>query len=204
MERQLFREMPVTSDPAEATVGRKSAPLSKSDVSEMRVSAALVAAEDELRGFVRMLVGDPDLADEIHQETCLVIWRRRTDYRPDRPFAPWARGIARRVVQAAWRKRYRRGDEPLDERTLELLERSWTARPEEPDRRLVALDACLGLLREEERTVLGRLYGERTPLAALSEEIGRSVEALKQLAYRLRRKLEDCVNRRLDGERSDG
>ncbi|HLJ90593.1 MAG TPA: RNA polymerase sigma factor [Candidatus Angelobacter sp.] len=57
-----------------------------------------------LQRFLRQLVGNPQVAEDISHETFLQLWRRPNEYRPDRgsPHA-YLFGIARKLAAEWWR-----------------------------------------------------------------------------------------------------
>ena len=48
--------------------------------------------------FLRSRVKDEAAVDDLFQETMLVAWKRLDDCDLSRPFGPWLRGIAHRLV----------------------------------------------------------------------------------------------------------
>ena len=55
--------------------------------------------------YLRSLVQDEAAIDDLFQETMVVAWRRLDECDLDRPFGPWLRGIASRLVMAHYRKK---------------------------------------------------------------------------------------------------
>jgi len=68
------------------------------------------------------------------------------------------------------------------------------------DRRLTALDGCLAQLSAQHQQLLHQRYAHSESLAQLSQRSGRSVNALKQLFFRLRGTLMACIEQRLSTE----
>jgi len=62
---------------------------------------------DMLASFLRSAVADAAAVDDLFQETFLVVWKNLDRYDRGRPFAPWVRGIASRLVMAERRRSYR-------------------------------------------------------------------------------------------------
>ena len=58
-----------------------------------------------LRAFIRARVRDPSLAEDVLQNVLLSVHQARHTYRPERPFGPWLRAIARNAVIDAMRSR---------------------------------------------------------------------------------------------------
>ncbi len=53
-----------------------------------------------LAAYIRSVVQDPGPSDDIWQETMIVAWNRLDEFDRSRPFGPWLRGIACRLIMA--------------------------------------------------------------------------------------------------------
>src|SRR5436853_3554058 len=55
---------------------------------------------DRLRliAYIRALVGDPDLTEDIFQEVSVIVLQKADEFTPGRDLQSWCRGIARNVV----------------------------------------------------------------------------------------------------------
>jgi RNA polymerase sigma-70 factor (ECF subfamily) len=53
--------------------------------------------------FLHHLTGDRDRAEDLFQDTFLMVWRKRATYQFPRPFKPWLYTIAVNVSRAAFR-----------------------------------------------------------------------------------------------------
>lgn len=71
--------------------------------------------------YLRSAVRDAALADDIFQETLLVAWRKLDQFDKRRPFGPWLRGIASRLILAE-RRRARRLPVLCEAAALEYLD----------------------------------------------------------------------------------
>lgn len=68
----------------------------------------------EIMGYLRSRVPSPQEAEDLYQETFLVLHRARRTYRPPRPVEPWLFAIARHVLARHIRQhRVRTGREVL-------------------------------------------------------------------------------------------
>jgi RNA polymerase sigma-70 factor (ECF subfamily) len=135
--------------------------------------------------WFRRRVASEDRAWDLYQELFLRLHRARHTYDPSRPFRPWFFQVARSVLIDDVRRAFRARELPLDETssaaTAGDAEREVAAR-EEATQQLGRLSAesahvVVGSL------VLGRGYGD------LAAEIGKSRDAVKQIASRALRKL---------------
>jgi RNA polymerase sigma-70 factor (ECF subfamily) len=85
----------------------------------------------------------------------------------------------------------------LEEKRAELELASFDARGDDGERRMAALRQCLEQLSPHEQTVVELRFVEELPLAAIGERLGRGTEAARLFLYRIRRRLADCVRKRL-------
>ncbi len=65
------------------------------------------------------------------------------------------------------------------------------------DQRTALLRDCVGSLPERLRSMLEQRYTHETPLTAIASRLGSTVAAVKFQLFDVRRKLRDCVNRKL-------
>ncbi len=151
---------------------------------------------DMLMAYVRSLVGADSAADDLFQQTLLVAWRRLGDYDRSRPFGPWLRGIAQRLVMEHHRRGRARAmsTDPavlaeLDVR-YEELERSKGDSFRERSSRL--LD-CLRRLPEAMRASIELVYTRGMLIAAAARALGANEESVKKRVQRGRQLLAQCV-----------
>ena len=73
------------------------------------------------------------------------------------------------------------------------------------DDELAALRKCLNELGDEDRGVLADRYEKSAPLASIAARCGQNVGYMKQRLFRLRKRLAECIRRRmLPGGMSSG
>jgi RNA polymerase sigma-70 factor (ECF subfamily) len=155
---------------------------------------------DMLIAYIRSTARDDALADDIFQETMLTAWRRLDDYDKDRPFGPWLRGIAARILLAHHRKAAR-GFALCDEDTLDYLSQRFETLHRQPgdafDDKLDALRDCVEKLPEQYREPIRLRYGEDIGVGGLVERLGLPAETVKKRVQRAKARLLDCINRKL-------
>lgn len=108
-----------------------------------------------LRRLVRAKVWDDDAAEDVVQNILLSLHRARHTYRPERPFLPWLRAVARNAVLDHLRSRTRRRgrEDPL------------------PEGELAAPSEDLPLLREGLSPRLSQALGELPPAQRQAVEL---------------------------------
>ena len=131
----------------------------------------------------RLIVRDPDLAEDVCQETFLKSWRRMSSLRDEDP-APWLNRIAANEAVSAWRRRHRL--QALRERVgLDPGPGAGVSTEERLD-----LGRALDRLKVEERAVLVLHYyqdlGVEETAAALRIPVDTAKSRLKTALRRLR------------------
>jgi RNA polymerase sigma-70 factor (ECF subfamily) len=149
-----------------------------------------------LFAYGRAICPDFHAAQDVVQETALVAFRNLGHFFADADFGTWLRAIARRQALAARRRlsRVKLGLESALERVFE------DPAPEATALHRKALAECLKGLGERAERVIRAHYFEGTALANLAGAVGTTAAGAKQLLYRARQLLRDCVRRRLRPE----
>lgn len=136
-----------------------------------------------VRRFVLRAVRDPADAEDITQIVLLSIHRARHTWRPERPFAPWWRAIARNAAIDALRSRTRRRAREID-----LDDVPEPVAPVEPAPGEAALDpalaAALASLPPSQREALELVHGRDLSVAEAAAQLGVTSGALKVRAHR--------------------
>ena len=161
--------------------------------------AHLTDSQRVLHAFILTLVPNLSDADDILQETNLVLWDKRDEFTPGTNFQAWAFRIARYQVMAQ-RKRQSRFTPLLSEALLERLAETAAARSEQLDERREALLECLGKLKQREREIVLGRYRDSLSGSEIAETSGLSVDAVYQLLHRTRESLLRCVQQALETE----
>jgi RNA polymerase sigma-70 factor (ECF subfamily) len=155
-----------------------------------------VEGQREILRYILALVPDIDDAHDILQETAVDLWRKFDQYDPACPFAPWACRFAIRRVLKHCEQRVRR----MKYLSLESLSRIADEREEKEeileDRRR-ALEACLERLSDADRLVVEQRYSRQMSVAKIAAMSGQNTWTLYKALERIRRRLFECVNRRL-------
>ncbi len=139
--------------------------------------------------FINNLVRNPDLAEELAQETFVRAYRNMGTLREETRFSTWLFGIARNVVFEALRQKKRKErDIGLDEPESLKLEAS-VVLPETAlrDRELKdAIERALGLLDIDKRTVFSLKIFHEKSYEEISAITGHSIGKLKTDLHRAR------------------
>jgi RNA polymerase sigma-70 factor (ECF subfamily) len=149
-----------------------------------------------LFAYSRAICGDYHAAQDVVQETALIAFRKLDHFFQEADFATWLRAIARREALNARKKLAK--VTLITEEAIERYYQDPSPEPSSPERQ--ALGRCLQTLGGRMSKVIHGHYYEGRPLAELAESMNQTVTAMKQLLYRARLTLRDCVRRRLAQE----
>lgn len=158
------------------------------------LEATLAASQDRIYWLCLRLVGRPEVAAELTQETLLVACRRAHEFRGDSSFHTWLHGIARNLCL---RSRERKADLLGEDGLIDAADpaRGVLASMRIQERDDLLDEACNNVLDETEQEVLhlryalGVGYDQIADLLGLTEESGARA-ALQRCKRKLRRELE--------------
>ena len=160
------------------------------------------AAQRGLYAYILTMVPARTEANDILQETNLVLWRKREEFQMGTNFEAWAARIAHNKV-LSHRGRQARDRLRFDDALVEQLADEGLDDLASEDPELDALSNCLKKLPEKDRDLLDRRYGTGLQARQISGQIGRSARAVAQALYRIRTTLLRCIEQTLavEGDR---
>lgn len=150
------------------------------------------ANEPAIRAFIRRLLPYHDDANDVMQETAVVLWERYPEIERGIEFRPWAFGVARKKV-LSWLRDKGRDRMVLSEDIVNLIADASEAVDEPLDRQRELLRNCIERLRPEQRTMLMAAYAPKAKIQQVAKGSGRSVAGFYQWLHRMRRLLLECV-----------
>jgi len=150
--------------------------------------------QSQLFGYVHSLVRDLNDADDLFQQTTVILWNKFGDFDRQRSFIAWACGVARFEVANFLRARGRQRLYFTDELNLLLIDAHVELMPDELDDRKTALANCVQKLRERDRQLVDDCYGD-CGVNTVAEREGRSPQSVHNSLRRIRRSLYECIRR---------
>jgi len=150
-----------------------------------------------LLAYILTLHPDRSEAQDILQETNVVLWQKVGEFRKGTNFKAWAFRIAYLQTLAHF-KRVQRGNWlGFSSELVDTLARESEPLLADFEQRHVALRSCIEKLPEKDQEIVRAHYSDGLPLAEISSEAGRTVGALKQVLFRVRRMLKACIELQL-------
>ncbi|MCR4411952.1 MAG: sigma-70 family RNA polymerase sigma factor [Thermoguttaceae bacterium] len=161
-----------------------------------RFAKLLATCQRRVFLYVLGLLHNATDAEEVLQETNLVLWRKFDQYQPGTSFDRWACRIAQ-YEAFKFRQKKARGERLFSNEFVERLahqtERDW----ESLDARRAALVECLGKLSEKDRQLVIERYRERATTRRVATALGRSIQGTRRSLHRIRMALLACMERTL-------
>lgn len=155
--------------------------------------------QQRLYAYIAVLLGDAEAANDVLQETNLVLWQKAGDFTEGTDFAAWSSTIARFQALAYLRNR-RRDRHQFDAEIISELAVAAEHVVQDLDERFSALRHCLEKLNVRHRDLLRVRYLEGETIASTAKAAGRTQAGVVTTLGRVRRTLLDCIQRRLARE----
>ena len=133
-------------------------------------------------------------AEEVLQETNLVLWRKFDQYQPGSEFGRWACGIAHYEVLKL-REKKPRAERLFSDQFIDMLATPTQRSTEMLDARRDALQHCLGKLSAADRQLVAARYQPQGSTRSVAESLGRSVQGTRKALHRIRLALMVCIQR---------
>jgi RNA polymerase sigma-70 factor, ECF subfamily len=145
------------------------------------------------------MLRDPSLAEDIFQETYLVVARKIDTFDRSGDFDAWVRGIARNLARNAIRKRAHLVPMPSPE-LLEAIDSSYDeATGEENDilaGRLRFLHECMARLTDRQQKIMALRYRANQSMQEIAATTQSSAGSVQVAVSRVRQLLLDCITRK--------
>lgn len=168
---------------------------SDSDYAKETFVQLLVSEQLRLLNYINMLLADPHAANNVLQETNLVLWRKADEFEPGTSFSAWAQKVA------CWQVRAYVRDKSRDRHVFskELIDQLANRPDYEQDETAVhvTLRHCLKNTSKQNLELLRRRYEEGLSLAALAKRSGKSLSAVKVRLMRIRQALLRCIQQHM-------
>ena len=158
-----------------------------------------VNCQRSLYGYVFSLVGSSEAADEILQETNLLICKKINQFDGKVKFITWACEIARYKVME-YQKKIQGRNLNLDTRLLEQIAKQAEQIASQVDWRLPLLRECMEELSPKDRKLIEDRYSQKATVQTLAEARKRSSGGIRVALHRIRTMLLECVEWKLARE----
>ena len=155
----------------------------------------LAQHRQELYRFIFTLHPHKADADDLLQQTSVVLWRKFEQFTPGTDFVRWASSVAQFEVRDFRKSKARDRHRFWSDEIIENLADVRLEELEVLAERREAMKYCVEQLPPEDRRVLEGRYAPKGTIKALAEKLGRPANTLYKSLDRIRRALTECVDR---------
>ena len=157
--------------------------------------------QTRLYGYIFALVGSAEDADDLFQQTILVLWRKFDQFERGSDFARWAWTTAKFEVRN-FQRTSRRGRVVFSDSLVNQIVSEAELEDETADgmARERALKECVTKLPADDRELLNLCYQDRTKVKDIAARLGRSSQSVCNSLGRIRTALFNCIQRVLTRE----
>ena len=159
----------------------------------------LTTSQSTLYAYIVSLLPNRQQADDILQETNIVLWRKADDFQDGTSFLAWACQVAYFNV-LSYRRRRSRDRHTFGDDLFDYLAERQCERVDAVEDRQQALRRCLEKLSPKHRTLIEARYQAGVSVRRMADERQTTEGALSQSLYRIRATLLDCIKRNLPTE----
>jgi RNA polymerase sigma-70 factor (ECF subfamily) len=158
-----------------------------------------VRNEAAVFSFVMALVKHTADAEDVVQRASMTMWRCFDRFESGTNFRAWAFQIAKNEAFNHLSK-IKRDRHVFSEKLIAMLAEQAEERADDLDARRRALDLCVEKLPEEERKIVKGCYREGSTIRSFAEQAGVTANKIYKQLNRVRRQLQNCVERQLGKE----
>ena len=154
------------------------------------------SVQTKLYAFILSIIHNRSDADELFQETSVILWEQFENYKEESPFAAWALGIAKNKVLEYLRANKRSRKIFSDTFYEQIVQVSETAR-DDISHRMSALKSCLEKLKAADQKLIAFRFHKNVAIKMISQHSGRSTDSLYKSMSRIMHMLRGCIERKL-------
>lgn len=154
----------------------------------------------QMLAYIDTLLLNRSDAEDVFQETCIVLWQKFDEFGPGSNFLAWALRIADYKVMNYHQKQARRV--AFADSLREALMAEVASRTTEPTAAcLAALSSCMQRLAQNDRRLITQCYAESESVSHVASTMGRSPQSVHNSLRRIRNWLLECIRRELNQPR---
>lgn len=162
-------------------------------------SELIAAHRSRVFGYIYAMLHNMTDAEDVYQQTTLLMWEKFGEFQPGTDFGSWALKIAYYTIKNFQRTQSRKRVF-FSEAVMEKVADSYRAIDERhANERMEALVACVQRLSSKQQQLLSMRYADGTSLKTIAQREGKSEAAMSMMFGRIRKLLFRCIKLRLAG-----
>jgi RNA polymerase sigma-70 factor (ECF subfamily) len=156
--------------------------------------------ERRIYAFIVSILPNFNDAEDVLQETSLVLWQKFDQYQSGTDFVAWACRIAQLEVLKFYRRKGR-SKLLISQQAMDAVAEKTVDYGAQLEARQNALSTCLQRLSGRDRDLLERRYVKSHSPSQIASQVGRSIHAIYKALTRIHDDLMNCIQRKMDQEK---
>ena len=152
----------------------------------------MTSFQGRLYGFILSLMGDPNSANDILQESNIVLWNKSAEFELGTNFKAWSFRIASFQVMA-YRQRCVRDRLIFDDDMIQEIIAESSEIDELYDFKQKQIHTCMQNLPERQRELIKQRYTLGQTVIEIAEQLKSTANSIAQALFRARNNLTQCV-----------
>lgn len=153
------------------------------------------ANEKQIFRFILTLLPNYSAAEDVMQDTMLVMWKKYDQYSPNTNFSAWGRQIGRFAV-FQYQRNAKSGFVCFDSNAMEKIIANDANQREKEGLYSEALEECIKLLERKNRKIISLRYVDNMKISDIAAKLEKTMNATYQMMFRIHRSLLQCIERR--------
>lgn len=149
----------------------------------------------KIYSYILSAVARQNIAEEIMQQTLLVMWRNFSRFKAGSNFSAWGKEIAKYEIFNYRKKKAK--EIFLDRESLNRVLEASRKIEKSSDQRMKALEGCLKKLTEKKRRLIHYRYNEGLSCSTIAERTNAPLFTIYKTLARVHATLQECVRRTL-------
>lgn len=162
----------------------------------------LTELQPEIFAYIHSCMPNVIGKQDVLQETCIVLWKKRENFEAGTSFKAWAFKTAYFQVMAHLKTKKRKKQVAMDDDILEILATESEYRSPHYNR-VEALQCCMDRLEQRDKDLVMAHYENRGGLSEYAKEVNSSVGRLKHALIRVRSVLKECIQNHMQTSVAD-
>lgn len=148
-----------------------------------------------VRAFLASSLSDPQMVDDLTQETFIATYQSLEQVNPEQELGPWIKGIARNKLRMYLRQYYKKKNvvQSLKTEIIEEVIADIDTMSEVDREQIDSLQKCIKKLPERSQEIIKARYFSNETVINLAKRLESTVTAMSSVIYRAKQILRDCV-----------
>jgi len=152
----------------------------------------MTSYQGRLYGYILSLLGDPNVANDVLQETNLVLWRKSSEFQSGTNFKAWSFRVASFQVMAH-RQRSIRDRLVFGDALMQDMLDDASQMDDQYEARQHKLNICMDKLPDRQKDLVERRYSFGTSVKKIALDLKSTANSITQALFRARNNLTECV-----------